>query len=232
MPGFAQSAAVGFFGFDGFSLPRLYDLLLGSTRGYFFLSPFLIAAVPGLLHMLSSPAERPAAIASGCTAWLVLFMVASLSYWHSGWGIASRYATLFIALNAIPLCAIFPAHRRWLGLGIAAGAVAALLATSVTATPPPPGRRPAETTVVGWLWDQLWAGRVAFRNENVLVETGTGAGGATWRTSFNLGQVLGLEGVWSLLPYLLLVLILAVALWWWTRDDSAGPSPLGANDRT
>ncbi len=228
MPGMAAAANDGFFGLDGLSLARLYDLTLGDTRGYLFLSPFLVAAVPGLLALARDPTRRAEALAFGGAAWLVLLTVASLGYWHSGWGIASRYATLFPALSGPLVAEPLPRHRGWVGVGVAAGFAIALLAASVTATPPPPGRRPAELTVVGWLYDQLTAGRVAFRNEPVLVEPGVAP--PSWRTSFNLGQLAGLPGRASLLPFLVL---LAAGLWlgWrWTRCPVATASH-DPNDR-
>ena len=223
MQGFAHDAARGWMGFDGFSLVRLYDLTLGDIRGFFFASPFLLAAVPGLVRMLKDPQHRAEGLAVGSAAWLMLCAVSSLAYWHSGWAIVSRYATLFIPFCAVPVAFIYTAHRRWINLGIAIAFVFMLIAISTTPTPPPPGNRPAQLTVYGWLYDKLMADEVAFRNEHVLVETDLGDGKPTWGTSFNLGEALGLEGRWSLLPFALFLSIGLIALWWTTRR----PSPYG-----
>jgi len=214
-PGMARSAAHGWFGFDGPEFNRFYELTLGHRKGFFFASPFLLAAVPGLVRMLRDPETRSRGLTAGGAAWLMLLIVASLSYWHSGWGISSRYAVLFIVFSAIPLAAIFPAHRGWILAGMGLAMVFMLLAVSVTATPPPGG--PPHLSVYGWLRDQLLDGKIAIRNENVLM-MGDSNGDRTWRTSFNLGLLVGLPGPWSLLPYLALLGAGVRSLWVASRE--------------
>ncbi len=212
--GFARAAAQGWMGFDGFRFDRLFDMTLGHKKGYFFASPFLLAAVPGLVRMLRDPSQRAPGLAAGGAAWLMLLTVACLSYWHSGWGLASRYALLFVAFSVVPLTAIFAAHRGWILAGVGIALVFMLLAVAVTPTPRPGA--PA-MSVYGWLSDQLLAGNVAIRNEHVLVVLGDD-GSPTWRTSFNLGQIAGVPGPWSILPYLALLGAAVRALWVFTRD--------------
>jgi hypothetical protein len=213
LPGLADTVAHGFFGFDGFSMDRLYDLTLGNTRGYLFLSPFLAAAIPGSVRLLKGVETRPEGLVTAAIAYGFLLLVASLAYWHSGWGLGSRYALLFVVFAAIPVAAIYPHHRLWVGVGILVAFFTMTLAVAVTATPPPPARHPVRPIVTQWLWEQLVQDKVAFRNELVLAEVGRGDGMPTWRASFNLGQAAGLAGKVSILPWLLGVLALFLALW-------------------
>ena len=212
-PGMAHSAAVGFFGFDGFSLERLYDMTFGAKRGFFLLSPFLVAAAPGLVLGLKDHETRPEALTTGAVSWGVLLMIACLSYWHSGWGLASRYAVLFVVFSAVPIALELPRHRGWMSLGLGAGLAFMVTAAAVAAAPPPEARSGRTATVVGWLWDELTLGKLPFRKDPVLLEVGVGSGNATWPSAFNGGQLLGLSGWPSLAPLAVFLSVMLGLLW-------------------
>lgn len=213
-PGFARDAAVGFMGIESFSLWRLYDLTLREHRGYFFLSPFLVAGVPGVVAMVRDRAHRPEGLVTAGVAWLIIGLVASLVYWHSGWSISSRYGLLFVAYSTVPVAVLYPRYRGWIGIGIAVGLFSMVLAAAVNAGPPPPGgRRAAHLSITGWLWHEFAAGEVATRHEPVLLELGVGNRDATWPPCFNLGTVVGLPAQVSIVPYLAYLALMARAIW-------------------
>ena len=211
---FAADAARGWMGFDGLSIARLYELTFGDIRGFFFLSPFLLAAVPGLIRMLRARRTRPEGLVTGAIAWGVLLLVSALAYWHSGSAVGSRYALCFVAFCAVPIAAIFPYHRIWIGIGAAVGYAFMVMATSVTAIPPTPGRLPYEN-VIRWLWTRFSVGNLASWQQPILIETGVGTGDPTLPFAFNLGQLAGLNGLISVVPYLVLM---AVGGLWMARN--------------
>ncbi|MEE8409698.1 MAG: hypothetical protein V3T05_08840 [Myxococcota bacterium] len=198
---FAADAERGLMGFDGLSIHRLYQLTFGSFRGFFFLSPFLIAALPGAIRMVRDPATRPEGIVAGASALMILLMVASLAYWHSGSAVGSRYALLFVLFSAMPIAAILVAHRIWIAIGMGVGFCFMVLATSVTALPPPPPARGQLPNVVVWFWQRFVNGNLASWQQAIIIEDGVGAGDPTLPFAFNLGHMLGLPRLWSLLPY-------------------------------
>jgi hypothetical protein len=189
------------------------------------LSPFLVAALPGVILGVRNRETRPEALTTGVLAWGVLLMIACLSYWHSGWGLASRYAMLFVVFSAIPVALELPRHRAWMSLGLGLGFVFMLTAAAVAAAPPPAARSGQTATVIGWLWDQLWLGHLPFRKDPILVEVGVGTGNPTWPSAFNAGQVLGLSGWPSLLPLLLFLSLMFALLWVATRTRAAPVTP-------
>jgi hypothetical protein len=196
----AKDAAVGFIGFDGFSFVRLYELTFGTSRGFFFLSPYLVANVPGLARLWR--VARSEALLTGGIAWGMLCIIASLVYWHSGSAVGSRYALVFVTFAAFGVAAILPYHRGWISAGIAVGFVFMLMATSVTAIPPTPRAKPPYENVLGWYWERFDEGRVASWQAQILIDRDAPGVPPTLPYSFNLGQALRLPGRASLLPYL------------------------------
>jgi len=197
-PRFAADIAAGFMGFVAPDLGRLYELTFGQIRGLFFLSPLLVGLIPGSLRLL----RESRAVGALCVAltWGILLLVSALLFWHSGSAVGSRYALLVIPFAALPLATLLPDYRPWLLAGAAVGFALMLLATSVTALPPPPGNPPYDN-VVRWLWERFASGRLASWQQPVLLIAGQGDGNPTLPYAFNLGQLLGLVGVWSLLPW-------------------------------
>jgi hypothetical protein len=61
-------------------------------------------------------------------------------------------------------------------------------------------------------WPAFWSGEVALNRESMLTVAEARSGGRYG--AFNLGQVLGLSGLWSLIP---LLVIWGIAAWLWTR---------------
>jgi len=210
---FAHDAAAGFMGFVGPSPRRLFELTFGWCRGTFFLSPFLLAAVPGLVLLLRRRQSRPEGVVTGGLAWLILILVASLLYWHSGSALGSRYALLFVPFSAISVAAVLPRYRIWVMVGVGLAFAFMVMATSVTAIPPTPSPRPPYYNVLGWLWERFSVGNLASWKERVLTEQGVGTGNPTLPFAYNLGQLIGLSGLWALVPYLAALAAVIAGLW-------------------
>lgn len=224
--GFARDAGLGVMGFVGPSAWRLWQLTFGPARGFFYLSPFLLLAVPGLALLLRDPRSRPVGLTAGAIAWGVLLLVASLVYWHSGSATGSRYALLFVPFSACALAAALAAPGRWghlawavFALGALWGFGAMLLAASVCPIPPTPSG-PAPQSVIGWWWHYFARGELAHYQFPVLAVAGLPA---THQLpyAFNLGLLAGLPGRWSLAPYLAALAGTLVWLAWAIRRAAA-----------
>lgn len=214
-PGFARDASVGFMGFAGFSLSRLYELTFGASRGFFYLSPMLVGVVPGVLRLLRQPHTRLQGLVNGAAAWGMLLLMACLVYWHSGAAVGSRYALVFIVFTCVPLASLVPEYRGWIWTGALVGLAIMLMGTSVTATPPTP-RGPPFASVIGWWWERFSVGNLASWQQAISMEPGPpGPGVPAIPYAFNLGQLLGLPGRASLIP---LGLGLLAAAWWVRRS--------------
>lgn len=220
----AREAAIGFMGFDGFSIARLYELTFGTSRGLFFLSPFLVAAVPGFAR-LWRVSRAEAMVTGGCAA-LILGAIASLVYWHSGSSVGSRYALSCVVFLAFGVGAIVAHHRRWVGLGIAVAFAFMLLATSVTAIPPTPSPRPPYQNVIGWYHQAFSIGKLANYQSPILLDQVAGDGHPSLPFAFNLGLLAGLPGRWSLLPFL--AGLWAICRWLWRTTSEPGGHAHGA----
>ncbi|MBI5511847.1 MAG: hypothetical protein HY903_24085 [Deltaproteobacteria bacterium] len=199
-PGFAAAQATGWHGFDGLSLWRLYHLTFGPTRGFFLLSPFLLAGVPGFVRLARQRGSRAYGLVAAAIAIGVLLAVASFVHWHSGSASGSRYALLFVTFSIVGVAAQMPRHRVWILLGMGLGLTFMVIGTAVTAIPPPPPEHGAMPSVLGWWWERFAAGNLASWQEAILVSEGGATGEPTLPFAFNLGQLMGLPGLWSLAP--------------------------------
>lgn len=190
--------AQGFMGITHPSLAALLGITVSPYRGLFFLSPVLLLAIPGLLRMARDPRERRTAVLLTAIAVGFFLYVGSYGYWSGGDAIGPRFLVPLVPFLILPM----------------AYAVDVLL------------RRPAGRWVVGLLialsalnvWIQSVAGQryppYEFRGEVVANPT------TQWAlpllregdVALNLGMLLGLRGLASLLP-LALLLALATGLW-------------------
>ena len=173
----------------------LQELLFGRFRGLFYLAPVLLLAAWGLLVQVFSPGPKdmsqstwPTRQLAGLALLVIGFYLALNSgyyMWDGGAALGPRHCVPmlpFLALGLVPALRLVPGAVRILG----AVSAAQMLAAAAAAPEAPQFGDP----LWGHAWPLLFAGQ-------------PGYGGAT-----NLGRLLGLPGVFSLLPLL--------ALWWWT----------------
>ena len=208
-------------GFVGYGMPKietLYYMTFGVYRGYFFLSPFLIGMVPGFLRMMKEePHKRGFALSTFVASWMLMIAVSSLSFWYSGDAVGSRYAYIFIIFSSTFLVVIYPHHRLWMNVGISTGLFVGFLATSVTALPPSFSSGPYN--VVGYWFQQLSRGNIPSIGHPSLEHSVVGTGHPTLPFAFNLGQLMGLKGSISILPYLCVVVFILGAYIWSLRNN-------------
>jgi hypothetical protein len=202
-------------GYMGLTYPRVdvaLKLLFGCRRGLLFVAPVALAAPFGLRWLWKQPTGHAAAVAAaGVAAYYFLFN-ASFVVWAAGWSYGPRYMAAGLPLLCVGLAPAWsnarPFWRGVLASAAACGAVFALMAVSTTAQPPDEFRCP----LVQLIWPSFWAGRLSLNPDSMLKISEEATGHA--HGAFNLGELLGLHGLASLIP-LCGVWVLAIVLWSW-----------------
>ena len=81
-------------GFIGLGIPKpeaLYGLFISRHHGLFFLSPFLLLSIPGIVRMLRSPTEKFSAKLFLGAILTITLVYSGFSYWIAGWNFGPRY---------------------------------------------------------------------------------------------------------------------------------------------
>jgi len=204
-------------GYLGLTYPhpdRLLKILFGCSRGLFFASPVLLAAPVGLWWLWKEKPYRPASVASVAIVSYYFLFNASFYWWKAGLSFGPRYAGASIPLLCVGLPVAWrratPVGRRVLvGLALLSLFVA-LTVVATTSQLSMQDRCP----IVHAAWPAFWSGQVALNRVSML--TLSEAGTSTEYGAFDLGQLLGLHGLASLIP-LFAVWGVAALVWWRMR---------------
>jgi hypothetical protein len=186
-------------GYMGLTYPhpdRLLKLLFGCSRGLFFASPVMLAAVPGLWWLRKS--ARAAALVTGGIAVYYFLFNASFYWWKAGLTLGPRYAGACIPLLCLGLAIAWQrssnvGRRVIAGLALCSIAVT-LMAVSTTSELAMQDSCPLMHSV----WPAFWSGHMAINRDSML----TAAEARGGYGAFNLGQWIGLHGLASLIPLL------------------------------
>jgi hypothetical protein len=97
-------------GVEGVGLPDLsafWGITFSPYRGLFFLSPFLLLAVPGLAYMWRRRSRRPAAAVCASAAVLMLVFNSSYYFWDGGVSLGPRHFMPALPFLMVPVaCAL------------------------------------------------------------------------------------------------------------------------------
>jgi hypothetical protein len=205
-------------GFLGITYPhpdRLLKLLFQCRRGLFFASPVSIAAIPGLWWLWKRPTHRAAALtAAAISAYYFLFNAAFYE-WKGGQAFGPRYASACVPILCMGIVVAWqyttPVWRRILMVLTVFSLFIVLMVVSTSSQLSMIDSCP----IIHTSWPQFWSGQVASNRESMLVASESNGGYG----AFNLGQLIGLTGLASLLP-LLLMWIVAGAIWWRLHSKS------------
>ena len=196
-------------GYLGLTYPhpdRLLKLLFGCSRGLFFASPVLLAAVPGL-WWLSKRFPWPALVASSIVLYYFLFN-ASFYWWKAGLTFGPRYAGGSIPLLCVGLALAWSqASVAWRRVLIALACCSIFVTLMVVSTSSQLAMQDS-CPIAHSSWPAFWAGNIASNRESMLLVSEATGGYA----AFNVGQLIGLDGLATLIP-LLLIWALAGGLW-------------------
>jgi len=200
-------------GFFGVAYPKahvLWELLVGNYRGLLPLAPVVAAAPFGLWLLWKRPHVRAGALAIAAISLYYVLFNASYSVWDGGWSYGPRFLSPALPFLCLPLGLLWTRSSFALRSLLAAlslyGAVNSLVAVSTFAMPPDYVKSPLEQL----LWPAFRAGHLA-----------------PDRDAWNLGMLLRLPGLASLIP-LFLVWGAACAGWVWLarRDQVVEPSEM------
>jgi len=203
-------------GYMGLTYPRIdvaLKLLFGCRRGLLFSGPVLLAGPFGLHRLWKQPATHAPAVAAALIAGYYFLFHASFFSWPAGWSYGPRYMSPGLPFLCMGLAPLWDdAGRIWRVVICALAVVGVgltLIAVSVSAQPPDE----FHCALTQFYWPSFWAGRFSSNLGTVLIpaEQGNHVHG-----SFNLGELLGLHGLTSLLP-MLAVWAFAAVLWMWVN---------------
>ncbi|HWY55713.1 MAG TPA: hypothetical protein VNZ03_14695 [Terriglobales bacterium] len=212
-------------GYMGLTYPRIdvaLKLLFGCRRGLLFVAPVVFAAPFGLRWLWKQPTgHAAAAAAAGVAAYYFLFN-ASFVVWAAGWSYGPRYMAAGLPLLCVGLAPAWSRARTFcrsiLAMAAACGGVFALMAVSTTAQPPDQFRCPLRQLI----WPSFWAGKLSLNHPSMLKISEEPTGHA--HGAFNLGELLGLHGLASLIPLLAIWSIVAFMWCWINRAERSARS--------
>lgn len=230
--GYAQYPAGSFtwmqHGLLGLTYPRfgvILKLLFGPRRGLFFAAPLLIIAPFGLWLISKSRKHRAAAFASAGIFGYYLLFNASFPVWDAGWSYGPRYMAAGIPALCIGIAPAWDSFRtrgkRVLLVLLTASMILSLVAVATDANPPDTYHHPMSEL----LWPSFWSGHLSLNSASML--TAAEENGSRDYGAFNLGQLLGLRGLPSLLP---LIAIWAIAGFLWFRKERPSSTPVSRRE--
>ena len=186
-------------GYLGLTYPhpdRVLKLLFGCSRGLFFASPVLLAAVPGLWW--SRKRFRGPVLVAGAIVLYYFLFNASFYWWKAGLTFGPRYAGASIPLLCVGLGVAWNhASLVWRRVLTALTCCSILVTLMVVSTTSQLAMQES-CPIVHSSWPAFWAGNIASNRESMLLSI-EAAGNYC---AFNLGQLIGLRGLATLLPLL------------------------------
>jgi len=193
-------------GYLGLTYPhpdRILKLLFGCSRGLFFASPVLLAGVPGLWWW-AKRFRGPALVAAVIAIYYFLFN-ASFYWWKAGLSFGPRYAAPAIPMLCLGLATAWTrASARWRRILMVLACCSIFTTLMVVSTSSQLAMQDT-CPIVHSSWPQFWAGHLATNRESMLLPSEAAGGYA----AFNLGQRIGLHGLFSLIPLLLIWAVVA-----------------------
>lgn len=171
----------GFLGITALRWEAFVGSFVSRDNGLFFLAPWLVLALPGF-YVLARSHRGYAAVGIAVVVIYTLF-ISSINFWRGGWGVGPRYITAMLPFMlpavAVALARVPPLVRGALAGTIVVGVVVYALSAATFPYWPDSMRHPLVDCTFRLLGDNLAAP--------------------------NAGNVVGLHGIASLVPYLLVV---------------------------
>lgn len=189
----------GFFGTTFPKLNALWGMTFSPYRGLFFLSPFLLLAIPGFYYFWRRKEYRAELVVSLAIVASVLLFTASSKMWFGGHSVGPRYLIPMLPFLTWPIISFLDRHgdKRWgkiVVMALVGVSIAFVWLETISGQGFP---RYSPQPLFDYSWPKLVAGDIAR----------------------NLGTVIGLTKWYSLLPLLILMGALTALLAWSTSGD-------------
>ena len=194
----------GFLGMKEFNFDSFWGSFFTDDNGLFYFSMFLLMSLPGLVMMLLKKGLRADFILCSSMIALFAYFVSALTFWRAGWAVGPRYITCSLPFYLVPVAVFLGGVERlrwyWRTLPFALMALSILFYVTTNAVFP----HFPENFSNPWFDVTLRFGRAGY-------------------VAYNLGWLLGLKGLVSAIPYLLVLIALITALLlggqgrWWQR---------------
>jgi hypothetical protein len=203
----------GLFGITHPTLRVAYEVLLGHYRGLLPVSPLMVFTPLGLV-LLSRTHERARAVSVAVLIPAFYFLLnISYKYWEGGWFYGPRHVTPGLPFLALGLAPLWD-RARTAGRIVLAGCWiwgAALTLVAVSTTPQPPST--VEAPMRELMWPAFREGDLALNNQTFVTRDADRdrlrhhpEDHAAW----NVGQFVGLGGLATLIP---LLVVWAIGAW-------------------
>jgi hypothetical protein len=184
-------------GYLGLTYPhpdRVLKLLFGCSRGLLIASPVMLAAVVGLWLMWKR-FRGPAFVVGAIAVYYFLFN-ASFYWWKAGLTFGPRYAGACIPLLCLGLAIAWTrASTKWRSVLLVLAFGSVFVTLMVVSTSSELAMQDS-CPIIHSSWPAFWSGQVAMNRDSMLLPT-EAMGGAG---AFNVGQIIGLHGLASLIP--------------------------------
>ena len=208
---FAFMQQRGYFGLTYPHPDRLLKLLFGCSRGLFFSSPVALAAPVGLWWLWKEKLHRAAALTAAAITLYYFLFNASFYWWKAGLCFGPRYAGACIPLLCVGMAVTWRRARPgWRQVLIGLALCSVFLALVVISTSSQLSMQD-NCPIAHSSWPAFWSGQMALNHDSMLTIGEAGSGGRY--RAFNLGQLMGLQGLASLIPLIALWGVAGV-LWW------------------
>jgi hypothetical protein len=207
---FAFMQQRGYFGLTYPHPDRLLKLLFGCSRGLFLASPVMLAAPFGLWWLSKEKTHGAAALTAAAIVLHYFLFNASFYWWKAGLSFGPRYTGACIPLLCVGLAPAWQrAPRAWRRVLTGLALCSVFLGWMVVSTTSQLSMQD-KCPMVHSVWPAFWSGQMAL-NHDTMLTVAEARSGANYG-AFNLGQLLGLHGLASLIP-LLAMWGLAAMLW-------------------
>jgi hypothetical protein len=203
------------------SLDILYRITFHPIRGLFWVTPVLTLSIFGIISLWRQ--EKTRQLGMLCASMILFYFLFNISFvaWHGGWYIGPRYLTPALPFFVAPL--IFAFQRSgWLSrLAVSLAALSAAIQLTIVAVNPFCPQLPAITNpLFQYTWPNFFSNMVSINNASAFPRMPRHVSRIfslesfeEWWAAYNLGEVLGLQGVASLLPLILAWMLAGLVLY-------------------
>ncbi len=230
---FREQMSHGIMGVTGPSVPAAVGILVSPYRGLLFFWPFFIFCVlPAFLILLTRRQLRGPALLAAVIVGVYLVFGCSYYMWTGGASFGPRHLIPCLPFAAYLVVRAYHTSLRWLVPAVTVASVAIVLVAVATLAEFPEGIRAPLFT---FAWPHFVAGVLSVKvigpeGRFLIPAEPLAPNHPAFYDACNLGELLGLRGLASLVPLAVVAVVLGGLLWRVSTapdeaPDQAGPTP-------